>query len=129
MLGVGERTQRIAAVASRLQVEILRAATHPSVLAVRDVYETATHLYIVTELCSGGELFERIIAKSQTAQRARRRLRVIWNSDVGVESVVGDEVYEAREEYDRECCGKPAKTASGAFENSFSRHQDLRWGN
>ena len=34
---------------------------HPNLLGVVDVYETPDDVFIVTELCEGGDLFERIV--------------------------------------------------------------------
>lgn len=36
---------------------------HPHILNVFEYFETDTHLYIVTELCTGGELFDKILEK------------------------------------------------------------------
>ena len=45
------------------EVKILLVVNHPNVINVVDVFEDETKLDIVTELCVGGELFDRIIAK------------------------------------------------------------------
>lgn len=34
---------------------------HPNILKVFDIYEEGNKYYIVTELCSGGELLDRIV--------------------------------------------------------------------
>lgn len=36
---------------------------HPNILKVYESYETEHHLFIVTELCTGGELFDRIMGQ------------------------------------------------------------------
>ena len=36
---------------------------HPHVVAFKGAYEDASHVHIVMELCTGGELFEHIAAK------------------------------------------------------------------
>lgn len=38
---------------------------HPHILNVYEYFEDANHLYIVTELCTGGELFDKIIEKKR----------------------------------------------------------------
>lgn len=38
---------------------------HPHILNVYEYFEDAVHLYIVTELCTGGELFDKIIEKKK----------------------------------------------------------------
>lgn len=39
---------------------ILKKLDHPNIVKVVDVYEDDETSYIVTELCTGGELFNRI---------------------------------------------------------------------
>jgi len=43
------------------EVALLREMDHPSVLRFVDVYEDDAYVHIVTELCAGGELFDRIV--------------------------------------------------------------------
>jgi serine/threonine protein kinase len=47
----------------RTEIDILQKLTHPNVIQLFDVYETYADLYIVTELCIGGELFDAIKEK------------------------------------------------------------------
>ena len=42
---------------------ILRMLDHPNVLKVYDIYEEPDSFYIVTELCTGGELFDQIMLR------------------------------------------------------------------
>ena len=41
---------------------------HPNIIKLIDVYEDERFLHLVTDLCTGGELFERIIAKTKSAE-------------------------------------------------------------
>jgi calcium-dependent protein kinase len=41
---------------------------HPNIIKLVDVYEDEKYLHLVTELCLGGELFDRIIAKSKSSE-------------------------------------------------------------
>jgi len=43
------------------EVELQKALDHPNICKVFDVYQDSKLYYIVLELCSGGELFDRII--------------------------------------------------------------------
>ena len=45
-----------------IEVEILRALDHPNILKIIDIVEDSKYYHIVTELCTGGELFEKIIS-------------------------------------------------------------------
>ncbi|KAF0692587.1 Aste57867_16342 [Aphanomyces stellatus] len=47
----------------RREIEILRTVDHPNIIKLFDVFEDTRHLHLVTELCTGGELFDRIIAR------------------------------------------------------------------
>lgn len=50
------------------EIEILKEVKHPHIIELVDVYEDERYLHLVTELCSGGELFDRIIAKTQSRE-------------------------------------------------------------
>ena len=41
---------------------------HPHILNVYEYFEDDNHLYIVTELCTGGELFDKIIEKKRFSE-------------------------------------------------------------
>lgn len=47
------------------EIKLLRSMDHPSIIRLVDVFEDDLFLYIVMELCTGGELFDRIIDKTQ----------------------------------------------------------------
>lgn len=50
------------------EIEILREVKHPHIIELVDVYEDERYLHLITELCTGGELFDRIIAKTQSSE-------------------------------------------------------------
>jgi len=52
----------------RREVQILQAVDHPNIIKLRDIYEDDKYLHLVMELCEGGELFDRIIAKTQSPE-------------------------------------------------------------
>jgi len=47
----------------KLEVEIMMKLDHPNILRLYDYFEDEKFVYLVLELCSGGELFDRIIEK------------------------------------------------------------------
>lgn len=52
----------------RREIQILQAVDHPNIIKLYDIYEDDKYLHLVMELCEGGELFDRIIAKTQSAE-------------------------------------------------------------
>ena len=45
----------------RYEIDILKNLTHPNILRLYEVFEDKKQIYLVTEFCSGGELFDEII--------------------------------------------------------------------
>jgi len=43
------------------EIDILNQVHHPNVIELKEMFETSTHLYLVMELVTGGELFDRIV--------------------------------------------------------------------
>jgi calcium-dependent protein kinase len=50
------------------EIEILKEVKHPNIIELIDVFEDSKYLHLITEVCTGGELFDRIIAKTQSAE-------------------------------------------------------------
>ena len=45
----------------KIEVEIMMKLDHPNILRLMDYFEDVCFIYLVLELCSGGELFEWIV--------------------------------------------------------------------
>ncbi|KAM3832506.1 calcium/calmodulin-dependent protein kinase type 1D isoform 2-T2 [Vipera latastei] len=45
------------------EIAVLRKIKHENIVALEDIYESSSHLYLVMQLVSGGELFDRIVEK------------------------------------------------------------------
>ncbi|CAH7687662.1 CAMK/CAMK1 protein kinase [Phakopsora pachyrhizi] len=60
----------------RNEINVLKkiSASHTSIVTLHDYFETLNNLYLVTDLCQGGELFDRICAKGQYYERDARQL-------------------------------------------------------
>ncbi|KAI8562201.1 hypothetical protein RHMOL_Rhmol03G0016100 [Rhododendron molle] len=55
----------------RREVEIMkRLPPHPNIVSLKDTYEDDTAVHLVMELCEGGELFDRIVARGHYTERA-----------------------------------------------------------
>lgn len=50
------------------EIEILAEVDHKNIIKLIEVHEDLKYIHLITELCTGGELFDRIIAKSQTPE-------------------------------------------------------------
>lgn len=50
------------------EIEILKDVQHPNIIRLIEVHEDSKYLHLITELCTGGELFDRIIAKTQSPE-------------------------------------------------------------
>ncbi|KAG0582634.1 hypothetical protein KC19_3G073900 [Ceratodon purpureus] len=61
------------------EIEIMRQlAGHPNIVTIKGAHEDATMVYLVMELCEGGELFDRIIERgTYTEAKAARLTRTI----------------------------------------------------
>ncbi|KAM3140387.1 Protein kinase domain containing protein [Paramecium bursaria] len=56
------------------EVEILKQLDHPNIIAVYEFYQDEQFFYIVTELCSGGELFDRIVQEKHFSEKKAARV-------------------------------------------------------
>lgn len=55
----------------RREVEIMKhMPQHPNLVTLKDTYEDDTAVHLVMELCEGGELFDRIVARGHYTERA-----------------------------------------------------------
>lgn len=55
----------------RREVEIMKhLPKHPNIVSLKDSYEDDSAVHIVMELCEGGELFDRIVARGHYTERA-----------------------------------------------------------
>ncbi|XP_051544525.1 calcium/calmodulin-dependent protein kinase type 1D [Myxocyprinus asiaticus] len=45
------------------EIAVLRRIKHENIVALEDIYESTNHLYLIMQLVSGGELFDRIVEK------------------------------------------------------------------
>lgn len=52
------------------EVEILKRLDHPNIIRLHETFEDEQALYLVLELCTGGELFDRIVAEGKFTEQA-----------------------------------------------------------
>lgn len=48
------------------EIALLQECNHPNIIKLVEVHEDQKYLHLITELCTGGELFDRIIQKTQS---------------------------------------------------------------
>jgi len=48
------------------EIALLQECDHPNIIKLVEVHEDQKYLHLITELCTGGELFDRIIEKTQS---------------------------------------------------------------
>lgn len=49
----------------RQEITVLKQMDHPNVVKLYEVYESQTEIYLVMELCTGGELYDALIGKEK----------------------------------------------------------------
>jgi calcium-dependent protein kinase len=50
------------------EVETLRTMDHPNIIKIYEFFEDNKHFHLVTELCTGGELFDYLIKKKKLTE-------------------------------------------------------------
>lgn len=51
------------------EIEILKGLDHPNILKIFEFYEDSEKVYIVMELCQGGELFDKIVELGSLSEK------------------------------------------------------------
>lgn len=47
----------------------MQQISHPNIITLNEVYEGENHIYLVMDLLTGGELFDRIIKKGNYTEK------------------------------------------------------------
>lgn len=71
-------------VALKDEIQVLRELQHPHIIRLYDVYEEKDFWYLVTEKMMGGELFDRIVAKSYYNEKEARDVCKILFEAIGM---------------------------------------------
>jgi len=54
----------------RQEISIMKLLDHPNIIKLYETYEDARNIYLIMELCVGGELFERIVEQKHMTEEA-----------------------------------------------------------
>lgn len=49
----------------KVEIDLLKATDHPNIVKLYELYEDKVYLYLIMELCQGGELFARLSSRSK----------------------------------------------------------------
>ena len=63
-VGMKEKDQQLL----KNEIENLKTMDHPNILKMYEFFETSTHILLVTELATGGELFDEIINRGKFSE-------------------------------------------------------------
>eukprot|EP00759_Apiculatamorpha_spiralis_P037264 PhF_6_TR37184/c2_g2_i1/m.54776 len=55
------------------EIAVMKVLKHENIVQLREVLQTANHIYLVLELVTGGELFDRIVAAKRFDEATARR--------------------------------------------------------
>ena len=58
----------------RTEIAVLKLVNHPNIIKMEGIYESRTHIYIVMEKLTGGELFERIVGRPRFSEDEAAKL-------------------------------------------------------
>ncbi|CAK84516.1 unnamed protein product (macronuclear) [Paramecium tetraurelia] len=64
-----EKASKVEVERLRIEIEILKRLDHPNIIKIYEFYQDHKNIYIVTELCTGGELFDKIQDQQAFSER------------------------------------------------------------
>mmetsp|Transcript_44477 Transcript_44477/g.128552 ORF Transcript_44477/g.128552 Transcript_44477/m.128552 type:complete len:533 (-) Transcript_44477:95-1693(-) len=62
------KKQVVDVVEFKREIQLMRLMDHPNIIKLFETFEDKNYIYLVMELCTGGELFDRIIAKGRLSE-------------------------------------------------------------
>lgn len=66
---VGDKTEMI-----QTEIDILRRVRHPYIIGMKEMFETPTTIYLVMEMVTGGELFDKIVERGAYSEKDASKL-------------------------------------------------------
>lgn len=56
------------------EIDIMRELDHPNIIKLYETFEDSRNIYLVMEMCEGGELFDRILDKGSFSELEARQV-------------------------------------------------------
>ncbi|CAB9507306.1 MAP kinase-activated protein kinase 2 (Fragment) [Seminavis robusta] len=97
------------------EARILQTLEHPYIVRLVDVFYTEAHLYLILDLCAGGDLFDSIIKSAKYSETNSRRI-----TDFGVAKSASSEL--------KTFCGTPLYFAPEVLERRHTVDAKGRYG-
>ncbi|KAI5056652.1 hypothetical protein GOP47_0028470 [Adiantum capillus-veneris] len=100
---------------------------HPNIVSIHDTFEDSSLVYIVMELCTGGELFRRVKDREYLSEReAAQLMRVILQEDSPLKAVdFGYSVLFHPGEILQQIAGSPHYVAPEVLLKSYDKRADI----
>ena len=55
------------------EIQIMERTVHPNIISLKEVFDCPTNMYLVTEVMTGGELFDRIVEKEHYSETEAKK--------------------------------------------------------
>jgi Serine/threonine protein kinase len=106
----------------RREIDILREVDHPNIIKCYDIYEDTSHIYIIMEYCSGGELFTKITTQgslNEIEARIYMRKMLMAVSHLHSLNIVHRDLKTENFLFDNKCATKELKLVDFGLSNKF----------
>lgn len=57
----------------KMEIQILQLTNHPNIVSVKEVFYCKNYVYLVMDLMTGGELFDRIVSKDHYSENEAKQ--------------------------------------------------------
>jgi calcium/calmodulin-dependent protein kinase I len=57
----------------KMEIQILQLTNHPNIVSVKEVFYCKNYVYLVMDLMTGGELFDRIVTKDHYSEQEAKQ--------------------------------------------------------
>lgn len=107
------------------EIDVLREVDHPNIIKFYDTYENSTHLFIVMEYCSGGELFQKITTEKclhESEARVYMNKMIMAVNHLHSLNIVHRDLKTENFLFDSKCATKELKLVDFGLSNKFGKN-------